>query len=76
MLHLVNSSAEAKPLTLDFGKVAGLKLVRATSLSADKLEAHNPPDDPDRVSPKDVTGAFRATPQLLPFSYTVLEFAR
>ena len=76
VLHLVNSSAESKPLALDFGKAAGLRLVRATSLAADKLEARNPPDDPDRISPKDVTGSFRATPQLLPFSYTVLEFAR
>ena len=74
VLHLVNSSAETKPLALDFGKTAGLRLVRATSLAADKLEAHNPPDDPDRISPKDVTDSFRATPQLLPFSYTVLEF--
>ena len=76
VLHLVNSSAEAKPLALDFGKAAGLRLVRATSLAADKLEAHNPPDDPDRVSPKDMTDSFRATPQLLSFSYTVLEFTR
>ena len=76
VLHLVNSSAETKPLALDFGKAAGLRLVRATSLAADKLEARNPPDDPDRISPKDGTDSFRATPQLLPFSYTVLEFAR
>ena len=75
VLHLVNSSVEAKALALDFGKAQVLRLVRATSLAADKLEAHNPPDDPDRISPKDVTDSFRATSQLLPFSYTVLEFA-
>ena len=76
VLHLVNSSAEAKPLALDFGKTAGLHLVRATSLAAPRLEEHNTPDDPDRVSPKDVTESFRAAPCLLPFSYTVLEYRR
>ena len=74
VLHVCNSSDAAKPVTLDFAGAPGLKLAKATSLSAPSLEDRNPPDDPDRISPKDVTATFSASPSLKPFSYTVLEF--
>ena len=74
VLHLCNVSSEPQPLVLSFGP-SDLKLVRATSLSAPTLETRNTPDDPDRVSPQDVTDAFRREAVLRPYSYTVLEFA-
>ena len=70
------ASETTKPITLDFAGAPGLKLVKAMSLSAPRLEDRNPPDDPDRISPKDVTAAFSASPSLKPFSYTVLEFRK
>ena len=51
-------------------------MVKATSLSAPSLEARNTPDDPDRISPVDVTVAFRSVPTLKPYSYTVAEFRK
>jgi alpha-L-arabinofuranosidase len=76
VLHLCNSSAAAKSVALDFAGAPGLKLAKATSLSAPRLEDRNPPDDPDRISPKDVTAAFSSSPSVKPFSYTVLEFRK
>ena len=76
VLHLCNSSDGAKPLAFDFAGADGLTLAKVTSLSAPSLETRNPPDDPDRVSPKDVTAAFRAAPVLKPYSYTVVEFRK
>ena len=76
VLHLCNSSADAKPVAFDFAGATGLTLAKATSLSAPRLETRNPPDDPDRVSPKDVTAAFRAASVLKPYSYTVVEFRK
>ena len=76
VLHICNSSDAAKPVTLDFSGASGLKLATATSLSAPSLDARNSPDDPDRISPKDVTVEFRASPVLRPYSYTVIEFRK
>ena len=76
VLHLCNPSADEKPVSFDFAGTGGLKLAKVTSLSAKNLEDRNPPDDPDRVSPKDVTAAFRAAPALRPYSYTVVEFRK
>ena len=71
VLHLCNPSDVEKPVSFDFAGKGGFKLAKATSLSAPNLETRNTPDDPDRVSPVDVTRSFRA---LKPYSYTVLEF--
>jgi alpha-L-arabinofuranosidase len=74
VLHLCNPTDVEKPMSFDFAAKGGFKLAKVTSLSAPSLEARNPPDDPDRISPKDMTEAFRASPALRPFSYTVVEF--
>ncbi|MBQ7189622.1 MAG: hypothetical protein IJR99_09435 [Kiritimatiellae bacterium] len=76
VLHVCNPSATEKPVTFDFGTTSGMSLAKVTSLSAPSLDERNPPDDPDRISPRDVTGSFRATPVLKPYSYTVIEFRR
>ena len=75
VLHLVNGKDEARDLTVDFGAEAGLVLKRAVCLSAASPRDHNPPDDPERVSPKDVTETFRPAMRLPPKSYVTLEFA-
>jgi hypothetical protein len=46
------------------------------SLSAPSLDAHNTPDDPDRVAPRDVTDSFRKDARQLPYSYTVVAAER
>ena len=74
VLHLANPTGVAKRLVFDFAGGVRHELLKATSLSAPALEADNPPDDPNRISPKDVTEQFRANPVLSPFSYTVVEF--
>ena len=74
VLHLCNPSETQKPITFDFTG-GNFKLVKATSLAAPSLEARNSPDDPDRISPKDVTRDFNQTPALKPYSYTVVEFS-
>lgn len=74
VLHLVNCAGAPKKLAFDFGSDQ-LKLVKATSLSAPRLTDDNPPEDPDRISPKDVTDAFRDDSTVKPYSYTVLEYA-
>ena len=76
VLHLCNPSGVVKPVAFDFAGKAGFGLVKATSLSAPSLEARNTPDDPDRISPVDVTVAFRSVPTLKPYSYTVVEFRK
>ncbi|MBO7721201.1 MAG: hypothetical protein J6T01_02225 [Kiritimatiellae bacterium] len=76
ILHLVNSAAGQKPLDLAFKGAPSLSLAKATVLSAPRLEDRNPPHDPERISPRDETAAFRRAPALAPFSYTVLEFRR
>ena len=76
VLHFVNPTATAKPVTLAFAGTDGLKLVRATELTSASLDDRNPPDDPERVSPRDATAAFRQTPSLRPYSYTVVEYVR
>ena len=75
VLHLVNTTDAAKRVTLarKDGK-GGFEIVRATELAAAKVTDRNPPDDPERVSPKDVTEAFRRTVELKPKSYAVVEF--
>lgn len=75
VLHLVNRSSESRPIFCDF-KDAKVKLVRAIALSSPNLDDHNPPDDPDRISPKDVTPLFADKQLLFPYSYTVVEFAK
>lgn len=74
VLHLCNPSGKEKPVRFDFGSASGVSIAAVTSLSAQSLDERNPPDDPDRISPCDVTDAFRAAPVLKPYSYTVIEF--
>jgi alpha-L-arabinofuranosidase len=51
-------------------------VTRVVSLSAPSLEAHNTPDDPDRVSPQDMTAPFQKEARLRPYSYTVVELRK
>ena len=74
VLHLMNPAGAPRRLAFDFGASAPMSLFKATSLSAPGLEAHNTPDDPERVAPRDVTASFGDNPLLAPFSYTVVEF--
>ena len=74
VLHLMNPAGAPRRLAFDFGASAPMSLFKATSLSAPGLEAHNTPDDPERVAPRDVTASFGDNPVLAPFSYTVVEF--
>jgi len=76
VLHLVNGTDKAQNLTVDFGADAALVLKRAVCLNAASPTDHNPPDDPERVCPKDVTEAFRKAAQLPPKSYVTLEYVR
>ena len=76
VLHLANVGGTPRPVAFDFGGASDLKLARVTSLSAPGLDDRNPPDDPDRISPRDVTAAFGVRPELKPYSYTVVEFVR
>ncbi len=75
VLHLCNPTAVDKPVRFVFQE-PGLKLAKATSLSAHSLEDRNTPDDPDRISPVDATPTFLSAPMLKPYSYTVVEFRR
>ncbi len=74
VLHLMNPADAPRRLAFDFGASGPMSLFKATSLSAPGLEAHNTPDDPERVAPRDVTASFGDNPVLAPFSYTVVEF--
>ena len=74
VLHLVNASDEARPVTLAFADGKARPLVRATTLTGDDPLAANTPEDLERVVPRDVTDAFRASATLPPRSYTVLEY--
>ena len=74
VLHFVNPTADAKPLKLSISGMDGLSLVRVTELAADSLDVHNPPDAPERVSPRDVTDRFRQETLLKPYSYMVVEY--
>ena len=76
VLHLCNPSSAMKSVSFDFaGKGSGgYSLAKAVSLSAPCLDAVNTPDDPCRVSPKDVTEELRSKQSLRPYSYTVVEF--
>lgn len=74
VLHLVNGKNAARDLTVDFGAGAAFGLKRAVCLSSASPTDHNPPDDPERVRPKDVTAAFRSSIRLPPKSYVTLEF--
>ncbi|MBR4171367.1 MAG: hypothetical protein IKR48_06915 [Kiritimatiellae bacterium] len=76
VLHLCNPSGKVKPIAFDFGTASGMSLAKVISLSAPSLDDRNPPDDPERISPQDVTEIFRASPVLKPYSYTVIEFRR
>ena len=75
VLHVVNSEATPQAVDID---LCGSKMLlkKVTTLTASQLDADNPPEDPDRVSPKDVTEAFRAKPEIPAYSYTVIEFVR
>jgi alpha-L-arabinofuranosidase len=72
VLHVCNPSADAKAVSFKFSDGASWRVTRVVSLSAPSLEAHNTPDDPDRVSPQDVTASFQKEAQLRPYSYTVV----
>lgn len=74
VLHLSNPTASARRAEFRFAGERDWRLVRATVLAAPSLDEENTPDDPDRISPRDATEAFRAAPVLQPCSYTVLEF--
>ena len=76
VLHLANVSGETKPIAFDLKGGDGLKLCKVTSLSAPGLDDRNPPDDPLRIAPCDVTAAFRQSAELKPYSYTVVKFVR
>lgn len=73
VLHLVNATDAPRRVAFDFGG-RKLRLREVTSLASPRIDDDNPPDDPNRIAPADVTDAFRATSQLKPFSYTVVEF--
>lgn len=72
VLHVCNPSADAKAVSFKFSDGASWRVTRVLSLSAPSLEAHNTPDDPDRVSPQDVTASFQKEARLRPYSYTVV----
>ena len=48
--------------------------MNVSSWTSASLDDHNPPDDPDRVSPKDATAAFQAQSTLPPLSYLIVEY--
>ena len=73
VLHLVNTLPDAQALDIAFAGGKAAKVIRATALFADDLSAHNTPDEPDRVAPRDVTDEFRGSATLRPYSYTVVE---
>ena len=50
------------------------KIRECLVLESASLDDHNPPDDPDRVSPKDATAAFQAQSTLPPLSYLIVEY--
>lgn len=74
VLHLLNPAGVSKPVVFDLRSACTWTLAKVTSLSAPRLDAHNPPDDPERVAPVDATAAFRREAVLKPNSYTVVEF--
>ena len=73
VLHLVNRTGEERRVEFELNGGGAFRPVKVTSLSAPSLDDHNPPDDPDRISPRDVTAAFASNPVLKPYSYTVVE---
>ena len=78
VLHLCNQSPAMKTVSFNLSGNGsdGYSLARAVSLSAPRLDAVNTPDDPCRISPKDVTEEWRSSPSLGPYSYTVAEFRK
>ena len=76
VLHLCNTAGVTKPVEVHFNGADAFALAKATSLSAPSLDARNTPDDPDRISPTDVTVTFGKSPELKPYSYTVVEFRK
>ena len=74
VLHLVNLEGRPRPVAFSFAGLDGLTPSKVTSLDAPRLTDRNPPDDPERISPRDVTRDFLASPSLRPYSYTVVEF--
>lgn len=48
VLHIINRTSEPRRIALTL-KGAPRRVVKATSLSAPRLEDRNPPDDPDRI---------------------------
>lgn len=71
VLHLVNSAWTEKPVRL--AGLDGWTVSKVLSLSGPSVRADNPPDNPRRISPKDVTEAFRQASRLEPYSYAVVE---
>ena len=76
VLHFVNVATAAKPLDLAFADGSEWRVVRATALTGDDPLADNTPENQTRIAPQDVTDAFRKSPTLCPYSYTVVEFGR
>ena len=76
VVHLINGDKIAKVPSFSFGNSCEWKVVKVTALWAPQLNSHNPPDNPEFVSPKEVTKAFCETPELKPYSYTIVEFMR
>ena len=74
VLHVVNGAGEARKLVVDLGAGASWTLTHAVCLSANSLTDHNPPDDPERIRPRDVTETFRQSPQMPAESYLVLTY--
>lgn len=72
VLHLVNSSWEEKEVA-----IAGtdLPIANVVSLSGPSSTADNPPDDPTRVSPRNVTTEFLERHAVKPYSYTIVELS-
>ena len=72
VLHVVNTRGVGKKLEL---AIAGAKwrIAKAVSLSSPDPQADNLPDDPERISPKDVTESIRSSMTVEPYSYTVIE---
>jgi len=73
VLHVVNVSTVAKPVSLTFADGTARKVVRVTALTGDGPLADNTPEAMQRVVPRDMTDEFVRSVALPPYSYVVLE---
>ena len=74
VLHLANPTGAEHRAEFRFEDGRDWRLVATTILASPSLDDENTPDDPERISPRDATEAFRTAPVLPPHSYTVVEF--